>query len=330
MKAIDRRRFVLAAGAFIAARPALGQRPADRRRVVGILQPRTRADAGPELETFAEGLRAGGFVEGENLRFESGYADYDYRKLDRLAADLVRAQVEAIYASTTWPAYAAQAATKTIPIVFSGINDPVGNRLVQSLGRPGGNLTGVSEANAELTAKRVQLMRELFPGGGRLGVVYDKDSAKACQLELNDIGRAGKQLGTDVLELPYSEKTELAGAFNTARRANVVALLIPTTYETRRYGAELALQSTSSRIPLIHSGSEAAAAGGLMSYGPERSWGARRAGNYVARVLKGAKPADLPVEQPTRYELVINLRTAKTLGITIPQSVLLRADRLIE
>lgn len=330
MKRVDRRRFVLAAGALIAARPAIAQRPTDRQRVIGMLIIRSRADAGPEHAAFAEGLREGGFVEGENLRIESRYADYDYRKLDLLAENLVHAKVEVIYAPTPWPAYAAQAATKSIPIVFSGINDPVGNKLVQSLGRPGGNLTGASEANAELTAKRMQLMRELFPGEGRLGVIYDEDSAKACVLELQDIRSAGRQLGVDVLRLPYTEKAELADAFKKARRANVVALLIPTTYETRRYGGELAQQSASSRIPMIHSDSEAVDAGGLMSYGPAREWGGRRAGNYVARVLKGAKPADMPVEQPTRYELVVNLKTAKALGIRIPQSILLRADRVIE
>ncbi len=330
MKLIDRRRFVLAAGALLAVRPGIAQRPPERSHLIGILERGTRADSESELAVFAEGLREGGFVEGQNLRIESRFADYEYRKLDRLAEEFVRAKVEVIYASTTWPAYAAQAATKTIPIVFSGVNDPVGNKLVQSLARPGGNITGVSPASAELTAKRVQLMRELFPGGTRLGVIYDEDSAKACQVELKDIGNAGKMLGVDVLRLPYAEKADLEGAFRTARRANIAALLIPTTYETRRFGAELALKSSSSRIPMVHSGSEAVEAGGLMSYGPERTWGTRRAGNYVARILKGAKPADLPVERPTRYELVINLKTAKTLGITVPQSVLLRADRVIE
>ncbi|MEK6244828.1 MAG: ABC transporter substrate-binding protein [Pseudomonadota bacterium] len=330
MNLIDRRRFVLAAGALLAVRPAVGQRPPDRGHLIGILQRSTRADSESDLAAFGEGLREGGFAEGQNLRIESRFADYDYRKLDRLAEDLVRTKVEVIYAPTTWTVYAAQAATKTIPIVFSGVNDPVHIKLVQSLARPGGNITGVSEANAELTAKRVQLMRELFPGVGRLGVVYDEDSAKACQIELKDIGNAGKKLGVDVLQLPYAEKADLEGAFKTARRANIVALLIPTTYETQRFGAELALQSSSSRIPMVHSGSGAVETGGLMSYGPERFWGVRRAGNYVARLLKGAKPGDLPVEQPTRYELVINLKTAKALGITIPQSVLLRADRVIE
>lgn len=330
MAQVGRRKFLFATGAFLAAPLARAQQPPAQAHTIGILEYGTRDEFESNRVQFRQGLREGGFVEGQNLRIESRFADYDYRKLDRLAEELVRAKVEVIYAPLTWPVYAAQAATKTIPIVFSGVNDPVSIKVVQSLAKPGGNITGVSEASTELTAKRVQLMRELFPGRGRLGVVYDEDSAKACQIELKDIGNAGKKLGVDVLQLPYAEKADLEGAFRTARRSNIAALLVPTTYETQRFGAELASQSSSSRIPLIHSGSEAVEAGGLMSYGPERNWGARRAGNYVARLLKGAKPGDLPVEQPTRYELVINLKTAKALGITIPQSVLLRADRVIE
>lgn len=330
MNAIDRRRFVLATGALLAVRPALGQRPTERRHLIGLLVPSTRADSVSGLAAFGEGLREGGFVEGQNLRIESRFADYDYRKLRRLAEDLVRAQVEVIYAPATWTAYAAQAATKTIPIVFSGVNDPVSIKLVQSLARPGGNITGVSDAYAGLTAKRVELMRELFRDAGRLGVVYDEETAKACLLELKDIGNAGKKLGVDLHQLPYTDRANLESAFKTAQRENIAALLIPTTYESRRYGAELTLQSSSSRVPIVHSSSEAVEAGGLMSYGPERNWGPRRAGNYVARLLKGAKPGELPVEQPRKYELVINLKTAKALGIEIPQSILLRADRVIE
>ena len=329
MSQVNRRRFVLAAAALFAAGRAAAQQSPDRGYLIGILHEATRADSEPDLVAFREGLREGG-VDVQNLRFEFRFADYDYRKLDRLAEGLVRAKVQVIYAPTTWSVYAAQAATKTIPIVFSGVNDPVRVKLVQSLARPGGNITGVTSASNDLTAKRVQLMRELFPGAGRLGVVYDEDAARACGLELGDIGDAGKKLGVEVRQFPYAAKTDLEGAFKQAKRANIAALLIPTTYETRRFGAELALQSTSSRIPMVHSGSEPVEAGGLMSYGPERNWAPRRAGNYVARILKGAKPSDLPVERPTIYELVINLKTAHAMGIKIPQSVLLRANRVIE
>lgn len=330
MSLVDRRRFVLAASAFLVAGGTVAQQPPDRVYLLAILEYAARADLEPTLPAFKEGLRESGFVEGKNLRIEYRFADYDYRKLDRLAEELVRAKVDVIYAPTPLPAYAAQAATKTIPIVFSGVNDPVQIKLVQSFARPGGNITGVSMMSAELTAKRVQLMRELFPSPGRLGVVYDEDSAKACRLELRQIGDAGKQLGVEIRQFPYAERTELKGAFEKAQRSDIAALLVPTSYETRRYGAELSVQSSSSGIPLIHAGREAVEAGGLMSYGPEATWAYRRAGNYIARILKGAKPADLPVERPTTYELVINLKTARVMGVKIPQSILLRADRVIE
>ena len=329
MSQVNRRRFVLAAAALFAAGRAAAQQSPDRGYLIGILHEATRADSEPDLVAFREGLREGG-VDVQNLRFEFRFADYDYRKLDRLAEGLVRAKVQVIYAPTTCSVYAAQAATKTIPIVFSGVNDPVRVKLVQSLARPGGNITGVTSASNDLTAKRVQLMRELFPGAGRLGVVYDEDAARACNIELSEIGNAGKKLGVEVRQFSYAARTDLEGAFEKAERANIAALLIPTTYEARRFGAELALQSTSSRIPMVHSGSEWVDAGGLMSYGPVRDWSTRRAGYYVARILKGAKPSDLPVELPTRYELVINLKTARAMGVTVPQSVLLRADRVIE
>jgi len=330
MSVIDRREFMLAASALLVAQEVLAQRPPDRVRVIGILEYASRAGIESSLPAFKNGLREGGFVEGKNLRIEYRFADYDHRKLDRLAEALVRAKVEVIYAPSTWPTRAAHAATKTIPIVFSAVNDPVPHKFVQSLARPGGNVTGVSLASADLTAKRVQLMREVFSGSGGLGVVYDADSAKACGIELREIDTAARQLGVEVQRLPYAKRADLDSAFARARRTKVLAMLVPTTYETRRFGPELVAQSSSSGIPLMHAGSDAVEAGGLMSYGPEAGWAPRRAGNYVARILNGTKPADLPVERPDRYELVINLKTARALGLKFPQSIVVRADRVID
>ena len=330
MSQVERRKFLLAAGALIAAPLAGAQQPPAGGYLIGILEYGTRADFEPSLALFKEALREGEFVEGRNLRIEYRFADNDYRKIDRLGEDLVRAKVQVIYAPTTWAVYAAQAATKTIPIVFSGVNDPVAIRVVQSLSKPGGNITGVSLASGELTSKRVQLMRELFPSARRFGFVYDEDAAKACQIELKDVGRAGQQLGVEVSNYRYRTKGDLESVFEGAKRAKLAAVLVPTTYETQRVGGELLPQSSGSRIPTIHSGSEAVEAGGLMSYGPVHGWASRRAGNYVVRILKGTMPAELPVERPTTYELVINLKTARAMGITIPQSILLRADRVIE
>jgi putative ABC transport system substrate-binding protein len=330
MIAVDRRRFVVIVGGLLIAPGAFAQLLAGGSQLIGILHHGTRADSESELTALREGLREAGFVEGRNLRIEYRFAEYDYLKLERLAEDLVSADVQVIYAPTTWTVRAARTATKTVPIVFSGVNDPVPHRFVQSLARPGGNITGISLASAELTAKRVQLMRELFPATDRLGVVYDKDAARECGIELREIGAAGKQLGVQMQPFPYNAKADLADVFEQARRANIPGLLIPTTYETRRFGAGLAMQASATRIPLIHAGSDAVEAGGLISYGPSHEWAWRRAANYIVRILNGAKPSDLPVERPTKYELVINLKTARAMGITIPQSVLLRADRVIE
>ena len=330
MIAVDRRRFVAIVGGLLIAPGAFAQQRSDGGQLIGILHHGTRADSGSELAALREGLREAGFVEGRNLRIEYRFAEYDYLQLERLAKELVSANVQVIYAPTTWTVRAAGAATKTVPIVFSGVNDPVPHKFVQSLARPGGNITGISLASAELTAKRLQLIRELFPATNRLGVVYDKDAARECGIELRDIETAGKQLGIEVRQFPYVARTSLENAFDDARRDDIGALLVPTTYETRRFGTVLTTQSSRSRIPLVHSSSEAVEAGGLMSYGPDRNWASRRAGNYVARILNGAKPADLPVERPTKYELLINLKTARAMGVTIPQSVLFRADRVIE
>lgn len=330
MNVIHRRRFVLAAGAFLVAPGVLSQQSADRVRRIGVLYPGTHASSATHHAALMEDLRERGFVEGRNLHIEYQFADFEYRKLERMAEALVRAKVELIYASTNFPAYAAQAATKTIPIVITGVSDPVQVNLVRSLARPGGNITGVQEATGELTAKRVELMRELFPGSKNLGVVYDEYSARACNIELKDIGAAGKQLGVEIRQFGYTGGASLEDAFGKARRSNISALLIPTTYETHRFGQELATQSSSSRIPLIHASSVPVEAGGLLSYGPAPSWSSRRAGYYIARILNGAKPSDLPVERPATYELVINLRTARATGIAISQSILLRADRVIE
>jgi putative tryptophan/tyrosine transport system substrate-binding protein len=297
---------------------------------IGVFEYGTRSGFEPLLAAFKEGLREGGFVEGQNLRIEQRYADYDYRKVDRIAEELVRAKAQVIFAPTTWAVHGAMAATKTIPIVFAAVNDPVGVKFVKSLARPGGNVTGISVASNELTAKRLELMRELFPTAARIGVVYDQDAAKACQLELKDIGLAGRQLGIDVREYSYQSKSDLRGAFDRGQRANVAGVLIPTTMETRRVGSELVTLSADNRMPTIHADRGAVEAGGLMSYGPNNNWAYRRAGNYVARILKGTKPEDLPVERPAEYELVINLKTARALGITFPASILMRATDVIQ
>jgi putative ABC transport system substrate-binding protein len=330
MNIATRRQFMLLAGALLAASFARAQQAPAQPAIIGILEYGNGEGFEQVIGPFKEGLSEGGFVEGRNLRIERQFANDDYRKINRLAEDLVRANVQVIYAPGPWGVHAAKAATKTIPIVFSGVYDPVRVKFVESLGRPGGNITGISFASEALTKKRVELLREMFPSSRRLGVVFDEDIAKACQIELKEIGQAGRQLGVEMREYSYAEKRDLQAAFDNAKRAQVAAMLIPTTNEARRFAKELAVHSVGSRIPTVHDSVESVEAGGLMSFGPRQGWGQRRAGLYVARILKGEKPANLPVEQPHAYELVINLRTARAMGITIPQSVLLRSDRVIE
>ena len=316
--------------ALVSAPVATSQTLSSQNYVIGVLEFGTRIGFDEYVVSFKEGLREAGLVEGGNLRIEYRFADNDKYKLKRLAGELVRSKVHLIYAPTILEVLGAKSATSTIPIVFSAINDPVGAELVTSLARPGGNITGVSTANSELTSKRVQLMREMFPGSARFGVIYDEDTAHACQIELTDIRNAAKTLLIDVREYPYVSNVELDKTFERAQRANIAAALVPTVYETRRFGAALLSQSTVGRLPLIYADAAPVEAGGLMSYGPQSGWATRRAASYVAKILAGAKPADLAIEQPSRYELIVNMKAARTMGVQVPQSVLLRADRVIE
>lgn len=321
---------MLASAALIAAPYAPAQQKPDATPLIGILEYGSSADFARHLVFFKEGLREGGFVEGRNLRIEYRFADYDYRKVNRLAEDLVRANVQLIYAPLPWAVHGAKAATSRIPIVFSGITDPVQIKFVQSYARPGGNITGVANTSAELTVKRMQLMREMFPVAGRLGIVYDEDAAKACQVELDELQAASKILGVPISRFPYQDKSDLAGIFVRGQKAGVAAVLVPTDLDARRAGAEFASQSASSRIPAVYSTADAVDAGGLMSYGPPPGWGPKRAAGYVARILKGTAPQELPVEMPSTYELVVNLKTARAMGVKVPQTIMLRADRVIE
>lgn len=330
MTAMPRRRFLLGFGALALGRGAAAQPPPARPSAVGVLEYGTAATFERQLAAFEAGLRDEGFVRGANLTIEARYADDDPLKLGRLAMEIVRANAQVIYAPAAWSVHAMIATGTRIPIVFSAVNDPVALKFVKSLARPGGTITGVTLASHELTAKRVQLIREVFPSATRVGVIYDEDIAKACQIEIEDIAVAGRRLGIEVRRFPYLTQASLASAFGDVQRTRVAALLVPTTMETRRVGKELVEHSTSAHVPIVHSGSGPIEAGGLLSYGPPPGWAERRAGQYAGRILRGARPGDMPIETPTTYELVINLKTARALGVTIPEALLMRATRIIE
>ena len=280
-------------------------------------------------QAFRLGLRDLGWVEGKNISIEYRYAEGRSDRLPELAADLVRLKVDVIVASVTSDALAAQKATRAIPIVIAAPSDPVATGLVESLARPGGNITGLSQMAPELAGKRLELLKEIVPKLSRVAVLWNPQGVGAT-LNWKEIQPPARQLGVQLHSLEVRSPNEFDKAFEDATRARAGALAImadPVIVTNLKRIADLAAKS---RLPSIFHSSEFADAGGLVAYGPDRADLFRRAATFVDKILKGAKPADLPVEQPTKFELVVNLKTAKALGITIPQSVRFRADRVIE
>jgi putative ABC transport system substrate-binding protein len=274
-------------------------------------------------------LRSLGYVEGRNLLIESRYADARYERLPQLVAELVRLRVDVIFAYGSPGSLAAKDASTTIPIVFAGVADPLEIGLVAALSTPGANITGVTSNNPELSAKRVSLLKEAVPAASRLAVLANPEF-KITPSMVTETGLAARALGVDVKVVELRRREDLAKAFETMTAAKVNALVVlvdPMFIAERRRIAELAL---SSRIPAMYHLRQFVEAGGLISYGVEYTEAFQQGAVLVDKVLKGAKPAELPVEQPWRFALTINLRTAKALGLTIPPSLLQRADHVIE
>jgi putative ABC transport system substrate-binding protein len=331
MDRVERRDFLITAGALLAAPfAAEAQQPAKIARI-GFLavdlaaNPRSR-------EPFREGLRDLGYVEGRNVVIEYRDAEGKFERLPALAAELVALKVDVIFAPTVLASLAAKQASKTLPIVFTGVADPVTDGLVTSLARPGGNVTGLSNLAPELVGKRLELLREAVPTVSRVGVLWqpggggertDKDMMKRVDL-------AARALGVQLQFVDARGPADLDRAFSDITRARADALIvlpyIMFFYERKRL-VDLAAKN---RLPAVYSSRQHVDDGGLMAYGANLADLTRRASTYVDKILKGAKPADLPVEQPTKFELVINLKTAKDLGLTIPPSLLARADDLIQ
>jgi putative ABC transport system substrate-binding protein len=274
-------------------------------------------------------MRALGYIEGKNVLIEYRYAEGKPDRLPDLAAELLRLKVDIIVAAGgTPPVLAAKNATKTIPIVMTNVADAVGDELVADLARPGGNVTGLSTFAPELSGKRLELLKDILPGISRVAVLANRDF-RGYAAQMKEIKVAAQALGLQLQPVEVRGADDLENAFSaiTAGRARAVMTLSdPVTFTLLRRIVELA---TKIRIPSMHLQVEYAEAGGLMSYGPSYSDLFRRAAYYVDKILKGAKPADLPVEQPTKFEFVINLKTAKAIGLTIPPNVLARADRVI-
>jgi putative tryptophan/tyrosine transport system substrate-binding protein len=293
---------------------------------IGILTP--ASDPHPPLEAFRQGLHNLGYVEGHNIVLDYRSADGQFERLPELAAELVRLKVDVILAVGVPAVRAAQHTTETLPIVFPTASDPVGQGLVASLAQPGGNSTGVSFQDPELMGKRLELLRQVVPGVTRVAYLWDAAlrNARAWQ----ETEAAARALSVQLLPVDVREPYPFDQAFATMAAAHADALItLPSTVFLNRR-TQLADLASKMRLPGIFPDRELADAGGLMSYGPSLTANDHRAATYVDKILKGAKPADLPVEQPTKFELVINLRTAKALGLGIPPVLLFQATEVIQ
>ena len=296
---------------------------------IGILSSSTPTspEAGHIFDALFQGLRERGYVEGRNIAFEGRYYGDDVERLPALAAELVRLQVDVIVAGAPPAPEAAKHATSTIPIVMINHNDPVGSGLVASLSKPAGNVTGMSMATAALRGKQLQHLKEIVPGLTSVAVIW---SPTGLSHELREMEVAARSLNLQlhIVEARIPSEFPAAFAAATKQRAGAVLLYGGSVYFAHR--TQLVELAAASRLPAIYGVKEFVVSGGLMAYGVDLRDSARRAADYVDKILKGAKAGDLPIQQPTKFELVINLKTAKALGLSIPQSLLLRADEVIQ
>jgi putative tryptophan/tyrosine transport system substrate-binding protein len=330
MPDLRRRQFITLLGGT-AAWPLAARAQQPPMPVIGFLHSAS-PDGNPErVRAFREGLKEAGFVEGENVTVEYRWAEYQLDRLPALADELVRRRVAVIAAPSGPPvAFAAKAATKTIPIVFIVAEDPVNLGLVASLNRPDGNLTGINFLNVELAAKRLGLLRELVPGAVRTAVLVDSTNTMSTESTLRDVKAASGAMRLQIQVHNVSTSREIDAVFESFVRARPDALFVAVSafFVDRR--VQLALQAMLHRLPAIFPVRESVEAGGLMSYGTSLTDAYRQVGIYTGRILKGAKPADMPVLQSTKFELVINAQSARMLGLTVPPTLLSTADEVIE
>ena len=327
---IGRRELLAALGGAAAAWPltASAQQPA--MPVIGLLDPRSPDAMADRLRAFRQGLKEVGYVEGENVTIIYRFAEDQNDRLPELAAELVRRQVTVIAASATTAAPAAKAATTTIPIAFIAAEDPVRLGLVASLARPGGNLTGINFFSSELAAKRLDLLHELLPRAARIAVLVNPANATNTASILRDVEAAARPIGLQVQVLNASTGPEINAAFENVGRDRPDALFVgPDTFLIARR-IQVVQLAAFHRLPAVYPARDFLEVGGLMSYGTNIMDAFRQLGIYAGRILKGAKPADLPVVQSSKFELVINAETARMLGLTVPEKLLATADEVIE
>jgi putative tryptophan/tyrosine transport system substrate-binding protein len=326
---MDRRAFLAGAAALLAAPLAAEAQQVGKVYRIGMLETRSTGLNAANIDAFRQGLRDLGYKEGES--FEIAYRSSDGRdeRFPSLASELVRLPVSLILTRGTPAALAAKSATRTIPVVMAASGDPVGSGLVPSLARPGGNVTGLSSGITESFPKRVELLGELLPGLKRIAAFLNMGNA-AVPPQWSIVEASARSLGITAHLLDVRRPEDLRGAFDAAAKLRAEALVVGLDGVTQANLRPIAERATQQRLPSIYPAKDYARVGGLMTYGSSDFHMYRRAATFVDKILKGAKPADLPVEQPTVFELVINLKTGKRLGLTIPPSLLLRADEVIE
>jgi putative tryptophan/tyrosine transport system substrate-binding protein len=319
--------FLVGAALMLPLTAAHAQKPAGKIYHLGILQP--GAPPEPLVDALQQRLNELGYSEGHNIAYEYRWAEGKPQRLTELAKELVDLKVDVITAFSTPAAIAAQKATQTIPIVFAGVGDPVGSGLLSSLSRPGGNITGISILATELSGKRLELLKEIVPSASPVAMFWN-DSNPGMVLRAHEAQNAADKMSLNLQSIGVHDLISFDTAFATINNGRFNALLVlidPFTREHRQRIVDFAAQR---RLPAIYESREFVDAGGLISYGPSLPALQRRAADYVSMIFKGSNPADLPVEQPTKFEMVINMKAAKALGLAISQSVVMRADDLLE
>jgi putative tryptophan/tyrosine transport system substrate-binding protein len=298
-------------------------------KVAKIGELRARPGSRPSSYVLLQALRELGYVEGKNIAFETRYTEGKRDRFPALADELVRLKVDVLLASSTNEALAFKSATRTIPIVFTGSGDPVAAGLVDSLPRPGGNLTGFTTIGAVLTGKRLELLKETIPKLSRVAVLWDPRDPNSEQ-QWKESQLSAQELGLQLHSLEVSSADKFDNAFREATKARCTAVTVTETPLTTSNQKQIANLAVKNRLPAVYARGDFVESGGLMSYGADRAEVFRRVASMIDKILKGTKPADIPVEQPTKFELMINLKTAKTLRLTIPPVVMMRAEKVIK
>jgi putative tryptophan/tyrosine transport system substrate-binding protein len=327
---IGRRQFVSALGGAVVAWPLGARAQQPTMPLIGFLNAASPQGYARNLAAFLKGLGDVGYVDSQNAAIEYHWAEGQIDRLPAMAADLVRRHVDVIAATSTPAALAAKAATPTIPIVFETGADPIQLGLVASLNRPGGNVTGVTQTNNEITPKRLQLLHELLPTARVMALLVNPADRALAEITTKDVQAAALALGLELHVLNASSESDFHGVFANPIQLRASGLVIGTGPFFSSQVEQLAALAVRNAVPAICESREFVAAGGLIGYGSDIAASYRLAGNYTGRILKGDKPADLPVQEATKVELYINMRTAKALGITVPLPMLGRADEVIE